>query len=689
MTNPETSSESRNRLTDETSPYLLQHKDNPVHWWAWSDEAFAAARAEDKPILLSVGYAACHWCHVMAHESFENDAIAETMNRLFINIKVDREERPDVDAIYQKALASMGEQGGWPLTMFVTPEGKPFFGGTYFPPASRWGRPGFPDVLERIAEVYKTDRATVEDQAGKLTDHLSQTRDGELKEDLSLVMLDDAAEHLAEHFDPVNGGLRGAPKFPMANVFAFLWRAYYRSGDAKVRDHVTVTLDRICQGGIYDHLGGGFARYSTDEIWLAPHFEKMLYDNAQLVDLLAHVWLDTKTDLYKTRIEETVGWLEREMMGENGAFAATLDADSEGEEGKFYVWSEAEVDEVLGDAAPLFKDIYDVTAEGNWEGKTILNRIDSASRTVSDNEEKILAQCRTKLFDARAPRIRPGRDDKVLADWNGLMIQALVNAGMIFKRPEWIDLGRSVFEAIVSTMTWMDDNEDGDKSTRLAHSLCGGRLQPVDMLDDYANMTAAALALFSATGEDGFLSQAITWADLVHDLYWNEDGHGYFFTAKDAEHLIVRTTSVTDTATPSGNGTMLQVLARLFHFTGDDRFRIRAEALVKTFDVDAMRHFPHTCAFLNGFENFIDGLQVIVVGDRTDDSVKTLLEAAVQDPHPSLTVATVNDASALPTSHASVSKSKVDGQAAAYVCRGPVCRPPVTTPEALQETINA
>ncbi len=683
MTDPVIPSNGRNRLNDETSPYLRQHQDNPVHWWAWGDDAFAAAQEEDKPILLSVGYAACHWCHVMAHESFENDTIAGVMNRLFINIKVDREERPDVDAIYQKALASMDEQGGWPLTMFVTPEGKPFFGGTYFPPASRWGRPGFPDVLERIAEIYKTDRSTVEDQAGKLTTHLAHGRDGQLKDPLSLSMLDDAATHLADHFDPVNGGLGGAPKFPMAEVFEFLWRAFCRSGESKFQDMVILTLDRICQGGIYDHLGGGFARYSTDEVWLAPHFEKMLYDNAQLIDVLAQVWLETKSDLYKTCIEETIAWLSREMMGENGAFAATLDADSEGEEGKFYVWSDAEVDQVLGSDAALFKDVYDVTADGNWEGKNILNRIDSGTRTLTEEEEQTLTRARAALFDARAPRIRPGWDDKVLADWNGLMIQALARAGMIFDRPEWIDLGRTAYDAILSTMTW----QDGDGRTRLAHSLCGGRVQPVDMLDDYANMIGAVLTLSSATGEELFVNQAIDWADLVHALFWNEDGHGYFFTAADAEHLIVRATSVTDTATPSGNGTMLNVLARLFHFTGDDRFRIRAEALIEAFDVETMQHFPHTCAFLNGFENFIDGLQVIVVGDRQNQDVQSLLRGALQESHPTLNLATVGDPSALPASHAAHLKDKIDGQATAYVCRGPVCQPPVNTAADLQTAL--
>lgn len=677
-------SRGRNRLGEETSPYLRQHEGNPVHWWAWGDDAFAAAKAEDKPILLSVGYAACHWCHVMAHESFEVSPIADVMNRLFINIKVDREERPDVDAIYQKALATTGEQGGWPLTMFITPDGKPFFGGTYFPPEPRYGRPGFPEVLERIAKVYQDDRKTVEEQAGKITDHLNRSQDGELNEPLSLASLDDAAAHIVDHFDFVDGGLNGQPKFPMTDVFEFMWRAFCRSGEPKYKTAATLTLDRICQGGIYDHLGGGFSRYSTDSTWLAPHFEKMLYDNAQLIDVMSLVWLETKSDLYRTRIEETIGWLTREMVGENGAFTATLDADSEGEEGKFYVWTETEIDAVLdGETLSLFKDIYDVSEHGNWESKTILNRINSGDRILSDQDNKHLAGARSKLFNVRAPRVRPGRDDKVLADWNGLLIQALAKAGVIFDQPEWVSLGQATFEAILSTMIWQDD----EGRDRLSHSLCGGRLQPVDMLDDYANMIAGGIALHSATGNSVFLSQAIEWSDLVHALFWNEGSHGYFFTASDAENLIVRTTQVTDTATPSGNGVMLNNLTRLFFLTGDDRFRIRAEALIEAFDVDAMRDFPHTCSFLNGFELFTDSLQVVVVGDRSDPDAKALLSAALSSSHPNLILSTVDDKDALPAGHAAYGKSTVDGKVAAYVCRGPVCQAPVTSPDDLRAAL--
>ena len=674
-----------NRLGNETSPYLLQHRDNPVHWWPWGEDAFAAARDQDKPILLSVGYAACHWCHVMAHESFENAAIAAQMNAEFINIKVDREERPDVDAIYQKALAATGEQGGWPLTMFLKPDGTPYFGGTYFPPENRYGRPGFPIVLARLAEVYRDERAMVDEHAGKLMAALQHTSEGDLKQPLSIATLDECAGHLLRHFDPIDGGLRGAPKFPMTDVFEFLWRGFLRSGDDTLATAAITTLDRICQGGIYDHLGGGFARYSTDERWLAPHFEKMLYDNAQLIDVLTTVWQETKSPLYQTRIAETVTWLTREMMGENGAFAATLDADSEGEEGKFYVWSESEIDALLGDDAAPFKKIYDVAVGGNWEGKTILNRIDTADVDLSEDEEQALAEARQKLFDARAPRIRPGRDDKVLADWNGLMIQALARAGMVFKQQAWIDLAQNAFAAILATMQWRDDSG----RQRLGHSLCAGKLQQVDMLDDYATMSRAALALYTATGETAYLEHAITWCDLVHELYWDSENGGYFFTASDAENLILRTNTISDTATPSGNGVMTEVMARLFHLTGETRWQDRCDAVLSRFGADMLRQFPHTCCALNAFELYADGLQVVILGDRGDSATQALIDAALAVSAPTLILSVIDDPQALPAAHPAAGKTAVNGHATAYVCRGPVCQPPVTSSADLKEALTS
>src|SRR5215470_10903328 len=392
----------QNALARETSPYLLQHRDNPVHWQAWGPAAFAAAKAENKPILLSIGYAACHWCHVMAHESFENPEIARLMNELFISIKVDREERPDVDTIYQHALALLGEQGGWPLTMFLTPDREPFWGGTYFPPEARWGRPGFPQVLEALARAYREDREAVAKNTATLTEALGRLATPTAGDGVSIELTDRVAERLTREIDWTHGGIGDAPKFPQASLLSVLWRGYRRTGTEAMRNAVTLTLDHICQGGIYDHVGGGFARYAE-------------------------------------RVAETVAWLAREMRQDGGGFSSSLDADSEHEEGKFYVWSEAEIDALLGERAALFKRFYDVDAQGNWEGHTILNRLNTPAAADPETERE-LALCRSLLFQVREKRIRPGLDDKVLADWNGLMIAAMANAGLVFERSDWIDI---------------------------------------------------------------------------------------------------------------------------------------------------------------------------------------------------------------------------------------------------------
>ena len=510
---------SRNHLARETSPYLLQHKDNPVHWYAWGDDALAAARTQNKPILLSIGYAACHWCHVMAHESFEDDAIAAEMNARFINIKVDREERPDIDNIYQTALQLLGEQGGWPLTMFLTPAGDPFWGGTYFPPTPRYGRPGFNQVLTSISTTYASAPDQVDGNVGAIKEALQNALAPKGGGGMALQTLDQIAATAVRMVDPYSGGTQGAPKFPQPMFFRFLWAAHLRSTSAIFADAVTISLDNMCQGGIYDHLGGGFARYSTDDRWLAPHFEKMLYDNALLIELMSDVWLKTKSPLYAQRTAETIDWLIREMKNGKGgadgfAFAGALDADSEGEEGKFYVWSADEIADVLGDAAAAFSQTYDVTPGGNWEGKAILNRL----RTMEwdAEQEAVMAPLREKLMARRDSRIRPGRDDKVLADWNGLMIAALVRAGVVFEKPAWIVLAGDVFAWVKTHMT----AEDG----RLRHSFCAGQLQHPAVLDDYANMARAALCLYEATGDHTYIDTARLWVTCADTHYFDDEG---------------------------------------------------------------------------------------------------------------------------------------------------------------------
>src|SRR4051812_43688089 len=465
MSSPQSTTHT-NRLARETSPYLLQHQHNPVDWWPWGPEALAEAQRTNRPILLSVGYAACHWCHVMAHESFEDQNTADVMNELFVNIKVDREERPDIDQIYMNALHLLGEQGGWPLTMFLTPKAEPVWGGTYFPKESKFGRPAFVDVLREVSRMFKDEPAKIEQNRAALLARLAQKARPQGKVTMGLKELDAAAAQVGNMFDQVNGGLRGAPKFPQPAILEMLWRAGFRAHDKRFFETVEHSLERMSEGGIYDHLGGGFSRYSVDERWLVPHFEKMLYDNAQLLELLALAWQRSGTLLFAQRARETVDWLKREMTTPEGAFAASLDADSEGEEGKFYVWSYEDVLKALGaEDGEYFARHYDVKPGGNFEGHTILNRLASLPRTAGD--ESRLTGLRQKLLAVRAPRIRPGLDDKVLADWNGLMIAALVNAGVILDEPDWIVMARRAFDFIAASMT---------RERRLGHSFRAGKL---------------------------------------------------------------------------------------------------------------------------------------------------------------------------------------------------------------------
>jgi uncharacterized protein YyaL (SSP411 family) len=675
-----------NRLGEETSPYLLQHRDNPVAWRAWGEQAFAEARAQDKPVLLSVGYAACHWCHVMAHECFEDPEIAALMNRLFVNIKVDREERPDVDSIYQTALALLGEHGGWPLTMFLTPAGEPFWGGTYFPPTPRFGRPGFPQVLTAIAEIYANDKERVAKNTAALTDALGKLSANQPGEAIPLTALDQVAQRLLGEVDRVHGGIGGAPKFPQPSILKLLWRAWKRSGDADLREAVELTMTRMAQGGIYDHLGGGFARYAVDARWLVPHFEKMLYDNAQLLELLTWLWQDTGKTLYEQRARETAGWVLREMIADadgsgrtpTGAFAATLDADSEGEEGKFYVWQEAEIDALLGDEAALFKRHYDVRPAGNWEGKTILNR--SAAPELADPEtEARLAACRETLRAARDTRVWPGWDDKVLADWNGLMVAALAKAGPAFGEPEWLAAAERAFAFVCREM-----QRDG----RLHHAWRHGQLKHPATLDDYADMAAAALALDEVTGKPDYRGQAEAWVAVLDRHYWDEENGGYFFTADDTADLIVRTKTAYDSAAPSGNGTILAVLARLFYLTGEAAYRERAEALVAAFSGELTRNFFPLATLLNGAELLIAATQVVIVGARGTPDTDALIAATVRLCLPNRVLQVVDAGEALPPAHPAAGKGQMDGRATAYVCHGPACSLPITEPAALARALG-
>ena len=671
----------KNLLGQETSPYLLQHQDNPVHWRAWGPEALAESRETNKPILLSVGYAACHWCHVMAHESFEDPATAAVMNKLFVNIKVDREERPDIDGIYQSALQLLGEQGGWPLTMFLTPDAEPFWGGTYFPPEEKFGRPAFVDLLLKVSEVFRTSPRDIAVNAAKIKtalDAMGQPKKGAL---VPVSILDQVADRILREFDMEHGGLGSAPKFPHNSHFELMWRSYLRSGKNAHRDAVIMSLEKMCQGGIYDHLGGGFARYSTDAKWLVPHFEKMLYDNAQLIETLTLVWQETHQPLFAQRVEETVQWLAREMVTETGGFGATLDADSEHEEGKFYVWSEAEIDAALKDVPPadlaLFKQVYDVTPEGNWEHKVILNRTAHAD-LLSDEQEAALARLRSKLLSVRAGRVRPGWDDKMLADWNGMMIAALVFAAGAFGRDDWRDMATRAYRAVQTNLASND---------RLSHSYRAGKKRGAGMIDDYAQMARAALALFEATGDAAYLADTEAWVAALNAHFWDQKDGGYFFTADDAEGLIVRRRDAADHATPAGNAVIAGVLARLWFITGKDEYRARAEETISAFAGEIARNFFPLPTLLNANQFLQHGVQVVLTG--TAATTKDLRDAVESVSLPDRVIQSVAPGQALPQGHPAKGKGAEDGKAAAYVCVGQTCTLPISDPAQLIEALKA
>ncbi|MBR0647181.1 thioredoxin domain-containing protein [Plastoroseomonas hellenica] len=659
-----------NLLRHASSPYLQQHAGNPVHWRPWGEAALAEARSAGKPILLSVGYAACHWCHVMAHESFEDAETAALMNALYVNIKLDREERPDIDALYMNALHMLGEQGGWPLTMFLTPKAEPFWGGTYFPPEPRWGRPSFRQVLSGVAEAFRQDGAKVAQNVAALKGGLAKMAAATPGPLPTAAQLNQVALGLVRATDAEEGGLAGAPKFPNPPIFRFLWQMGFRLQQPACAEATHLLLRKMSQGGIYDHLGGGYARYSTDAIWLAPHFEKMLYDNAQILELLALAHAAAPNPLYAERAAQTVDWLAREMLAEDGAFAATEDADTEGEEGRFYVWSKPEIDALLPpEDAALFARVYDVTEEGNWEHKTILNRRGHPA-PLSPAEEARLDACRATLFAARARRPAPGRDDKVLADWNGLMIAALTRAGTVFGRPDWLVLAERAFVAILRHHAAPDG--------RLHHAWRAGRVTAPGLLEDQAAMARAALALHEATGGGAYLAQAIAWAEATHRHFAAPEG-GHFTSADDAGDILVRGLTAADNATPAGNGIQAEVEARLFHLTGEPRWREAAERSIGAFaGHQALAAMP---GLLAAADLLTEGAAVVVAGPETHPATRALLATALAHPDPALAV--LRASGALPATHPAHGKGMLDGSPAAYVCRHGTCALPVTDPASL------
>ena len=654
----------RNMLGEASSPYLQQHKDNPVHWQVWSPETLALATDLNRPILLSIGYATCHWCHVMAHESFEDRQTAELMNRHFINIKLDREEHPDLDQIFMSALNAMGEQGGWPLTMMLTPQGEPFWGGTYFPPEPRFGRPSFHQVLTALANAWETDRVRIGNSVAALQSVLAAQSAPRPGDPPGPAALDATRNAYLSAMDWRLGGIGQAPKFPNTPIFRFLWQESFRTGDARAAHAVELLLERMSQGGIYDHLGGGYARYATDDAWLIPHFEKMLYDNALILDLLALAHARTPNPLYAARARETVAWLTRDMRAE-GAFAAAEDADSEGEEGKFYVWTRAEIFDALGADAEYFAQHYPAPEQGNWEGKIILER------HTPFGEEDRLAPLRAKLLARRGTRTRPGRDDKVLADWNALTVAALARASAVFAEPAWLVLAEEVFANILANLS--------EPEGSIAHAYRHGKISAPGLLEDQAAMLRAALALYQATAKPDYLATAQRLLAVTERKFG--DGAGAFFMSADAaQKFAPRARNVQDGPIPSGIGLMAENYALLHALTGEVEYRRKAEALLAAFagSTDRLTGSPVLLAAADLLEN---AACVVVTGGSAE-----LAQAALAVPDPAVAVLQVAAPADLPPGHPA--HGKTSAQQAAFICRSGVCSLPVTTPEAVRAALH-
>ena len=689
-TDSESAPKHTNRLIHETSPYLRQHAHNPGDWYPWGEEALRRARDEDRPILLSIGYSACHWCHVMERESFENEATAALMNRWFVSIKVDREERPDLDSLYMAAVQAMTQHGGWPMTVFLTPDGTPFYGGTYFPPEARHGMPGFPTVLEAIAETYCDRRGDVTAQAAQVRQFLEQSNRARpaRAEFLAPELLDQAAANAARQFEPRFGGFGRAPKFPQAMLMEFLLRHWRRAGDDRALEMVEFTLEKMARGGIYDQLGGGFARYSTDERWLVPHFEKMLYDNALLARVYLHAYQATGKPLYRQVVEETLDWVVREMTGPEGGFYSTQDADSEGVEGKFYVWTPDQIAAVIGAAdARAFNALYDVTPHGNFEHASILH-LDREPGEVAwelgmtpDELAALVARARPALYQAREQRIHPGRDEKVVTSWNGLMLRAFAEAARVLERDDY----RQVAERNAAFVLGQMRQED-----RLLRTYKDGRAHIAAFLEDYALYAAGLLSLYEATFERRWFDAARTMADQMVELFWEPRDEAFYDTANDQEQLVTRPRDATDNAMPSGNSAAAEVLARLAVFTAEPDDRRRATAVLRGAG-EQLAQYPTAFGHLLEALDFTLSTpkEVVILGDAKAADTQALLRVVYGRFLPNKVVAGAerdgSDAeTVMPLLEGRV---RVNGRATAYVCEHFTCQMPTSDPLELKRQL--
>jgi hypothetical protein len=670
-----------NRLAGETSPYLLQHAHNPVDWFPWGPEALARARELDRPIFLSIGYAACHWCHVMERESFEDAATAADLNRDFVAIKVDREERPDLDQVYMGAVQAMTGQGGWPMSVFLTPDGRPFFGGTYFPPTPHHGLPAFRDVLAGAARAWREQRLEVVAAGQRLVDALvAQNRlatDGAAP---TAELLADSVDALQARFDTLNGSWGGAPKFPQPMTLDFLL-ARIAGGDARPRTMVRYTLDRMADGGIHDQLGGGFHRYATDPIWLVPHFEQMLYDNAQLARTYLRAWAVLGIERYRHVAVGVLEYLLRELRRSDGTFAASQDADTGGVEGATFTWTAADIRALLGDDAPLFTATYGVRDDGNWEGRTILSRIQPAAGDdgITDpSREARLAEARARLLAVRAQRPQPARDDKAIAAWNGLAVAAFADAARLLPPGPVADRDRGAAIEAADAILGGLRRADG----RLGRSWKDGRSSGAGVLEDYADLAGGLLALYEATSDERWFTAARELGDTILARFVDPEG-GFFDTADDHETLVTRPKDPQDNATPAGGSMATLVLLRLAALTGDERYRAAAERALATVGSFLGRYPTGFANWLSAAALAVGGIvELAIVGDPADPATLALLEVARAGGRSDIVVALAADPSAsiVPLLAGRVA---IDDRPTAYVCRNFTCRLPVTDPAAL------
>ena len=670
-----------NRLANETSPYLLQHANNPVDWYPWGEEALQRSKNEDKPILLSIGYSACHWCHVMERESFEDEATALLMNEYFVSIKVDREERPDLDAVYMEAVQMLTGSGGWPMTVFLTPEGKPFYGGTYFPPVDRFNMPGFPRLLESVARSYRDSRSEIDRVTNQITEQLGRT--GQIPKDDSPVTVEtlhQAYTVLATNFDYQNGGHGTAPKFPQAMNLEVLLR-YYRHGyNDRALEMVDLTLEKMARGGIYDQIAGGFARYSTDAYWLVPHFEKMLYDNALLSRLYLHAHQATGRGMYRRIAEETLDYILREMTGPEGGFYSATDADSEGEEGKFFVWTPSEIEAVLGDEAAIFSGFFGVTQAGNFEGNNILNIKQKASDYARqqgialERLVDVVERGKNSLLTEREKRVHPLLDDKVLASWNGMMLRSFSEAGAALSREDYLDAAIKNASFLLETMR---------PHEKLLRTYRAGQAKLSGFLEDYSFVADGLLALYEATFDQHWLAASVDLADRMIQLFWDDGVGGFYDTSIEHDQLVVRPRDVLDNAQPCGGSVATEVLLKLAVITGNEEYRVKAATPLRTLKELMGRAPAGTGQWLAALDFYVSTpKEVVIIGPREDSKTAALLQTVNGNFHPNkVLVGAENEGEhGLPLLE---SRGMINGEPTAYVCENYTCQLPVTTPEEL------